>query len=74
MHLKGAKEMSKLMSKILYNLSDMFVPLIWGSAIGLLFGAVITTAADQRSIKQDCQVMGAFRMGDQVYDCKPRSK
>jgi cytochrome c biogenesis protein CcdA len=74
MHLKGAKEMSKLMSKILYNLSDMFVPLIWGSAIGLLFGAVITTAADQRSIKQDCQVMGAFRLGDQVYDCRPRSK
>lgn len=66
--------MSKFMSKILYNLGDMFVPLIWGSAIGLLFGAVITTAADQRSIKQDCQIMGAFRMGDQVYDCRLRSK
>jgi hypothetical protein len=72
-HLKGAKEM-KLMSKILYNLSDMFVPLIWGLAFGLLFGAVITTATDQRSIKQDCQIMGAFRLGDQVYDCKPRGK
>jgi hypothetical protein len=73
MHLKGIEKM-KLLHKILYNLSDMFVPLIWGTAIGLLFGAVITTAADQRSIKQDCQIMGAFRLGDQVYDCKPRSK
>jgi hypothetical protein len=73
-HLKGAKEMSKFMSKILYNLGDMFVPLIWGAAFGLLFGAVITTATDQRAIQQDCQIMGAFRLGDLVYDCKLRSK
>jgi hypothetical protein len=64
----------KLLNKILYILSDVFTPLIWGLAFGLLFGAIITTAADQRSIKQDCQIMGAFRLGDQVYDCKPRSK
>jgi hypothetical protein len=64
----------KLMSKLLYNLSDMFVPLIWGAAFGLLVGTMVSTISDQRSIKQDCQVMGAFRMGDQVYDCKPRSK
>jgi hypothetical protein len=66
--------MSKLMSKILYNLSDMFIPLTWGLAVGLLVGTAVSTMSDQRAIKQDCQVMGAFRLGDQAFDCKPRSK
>jgi hypothetical protein len=72
-HLKGVKEM-KLLNKLLYNLSDMFVPLIWGAAFGLLVGTMVSTISDQRVIQQDCQIMGAFRMGDQVYDCKLRSK
>ena len=64
----------KLLNKLLYNLSDMFVPLIWGAAFGLLVGTMVSTISDQRVIQQDCQIMGAFRMGDQVYDCKLRSK
>jgi predicted PurR-regulated permease PerM len=66
--------MNRLLSKILYSLSDVFTPLIWGLAFGLLFGAIVTTFADQRAINQDCQIMGSFRMGEQVYDCKLRSK
>jgi hypothetical protein len=64
----------KLMSKFLYALSDMFIPLTWGLAVGLLVGTAVSTMSDQRAIKQDCQVMGAFRLGDQAFDCKPRSK
>jgi hypothetical protein len=64
----------KLMSKILYNLTDMFIPLVWGTAFGLLVGTMVSTISDQRVIKQDCQIMGSFRMGDQVYDCKLRGK
>jgi hypothetical protein len=66
--------MSKVLDKILYAISDMFVPLIWGLSIGALVGTMVSTMSDQRAIRQDCQVMNAFRLGDQAFDCIPRRK
>lgn len=66
--------MNKILSRITYALSDMFIPLTWGMAIGLLVGTAMSTAADQRAIKQDCEVIGAFRLGDRAFDCIPRKK
>lgn len=66
--------MRRAFEKLLYAIGDMFIPLTWGVAVGLLVGTGMSTVAEQRAIKQDCEVMGTFRLGDKAFDCIPRKK
>ena len=40
-------------------------------ALGLLLGGWMCGAAVVSSIAADCERLGAFRVGDKTYSCKP---
>lgn len=64
----------KAFDAVLTVVAEYITPLIWGMGIGLLFGSAFTIHSQTRAIKQDCDVMGVFRMGEIAYACQPWNK
>lgn len=64
--------MKPLLYRMLYSFSDIFIPLCWGVGIGLLFTSLVLGGIHDRAIKQDCEVMGTFRIGDKAFLCEPK--
>lgn len=48
----------------------------WGIAfiLGATFGLIVEQTIFMAMIKKDCEILGAFRIGDTPYYCKPVAK
>lgn len=48
----------------------------WGIAfiIGATIGLIVEQAIFMSMIKKDCEILGAFRVGDTPYQCRPSFK
>lgn len=64
----------RVIDRLLGTLNDIFIPLCWGFAFGLLFATIITSGIESRHIKQDCEVMGSFRVGSTAFTCDVKVK
>lgn len=49
---------------------------MWGVAFmaGATLGLLVEQAIMFNSIKKDCEILGAFRIGETPYHCKPSTK
>lgn len=64
----------KALDRFLGTLNEYFIPLCWGFAFGMLFATIITSGIEARHIKQDCEVMGSFRVKDTAFTCDVKVK
>ena len=48
--------------------------LIFGSLFGLCLGALTGRIDTHATVTKECEKLGAFYVGDTVYECKPRGK
>ena len=48
--------------------------LIFGCLLGLFLGALAVWYDGHTTVAKECEKLGAFYVGDTVYECKPRGK
>jgi hypothetical protein len=56
---------------VLSKISEDFVPFFWGLSVGIFIAGSTVTAINFYHLKKDCNVIGAFRIDNEAFACKP---
>lgn len=56
---------------VLLKISEDFVPFMWGLSVGIFIAGSTVTAINFHHLKKDCNVIGAFRIDNEAFACKP---